>query len=287
MRQLINTSDYNVTINLAKNMDDNIEYHSPVLFHCYWNGTLNEKHFYSIKSCYYFNVYKNKNNKIILWLENNIPNNFNEEIEKYAEIRQFSLKNEISFLENRSIKYNENILTYYSDFIRCVLLHNYGGCWFDLDCFFLRKFDPIFCQYENDICLYQWENENYPNNAIFISLIPKSNKMKTIIEFIIHRNRGWGFQESQLTYDLPIDLLVLPCSWFDGDWIVNPYVKESFNYDCSVQLNLFFIDTDKKINFDNFHKGSFCYHWHNQWNKPIGDKSIIKQLINIIDISMV
>jgi hypothetical protein len=47
--------------------------------------------------------------------------------------------------------------------------------------------------------------------------------MKDNIEFIINRNRGWGFQEAQLTYDLPLDMLVLPCSWFNGDWITNPY----------------------------------------------------------------
>jgi hypothetical protein len=91
MKLLINTTDYNETICAALNLQG--EYTKSVLFHCYWNGNLNEKHLYSILSCYYFNVYNNKH-KIILWLENNTPNEYNSQIEKYAEIRYFSLNDE-------------------------------------------------------------------------------------------------------------------------------------------------------------------------------------------------
>ena len=87
MKYLMNTTDYNITIKDVLSINE--EYNKSVIFHCYWNGELNEKHLYSIISCYYFNVYKNKH-KIILWLENNIPNKYNSEIEKYAEIKYFS-----------------------------------------------------------------------------------------------------------------------------------------------------------------------------------------------------
>ena len=97
-------------------------------------------------------------------------------------------------------------LSFYSDVVRYLLLHNYGGTWFDLDCFILRSFDPIFSNFENEICVYQWENQNYPNGAIFVSLEPRSEKMRKNIEFIIQRNRGWGFQEAGLTYDLPLSV---------------------------------------------------------------------------------
>ena len=134
-------------------------------------------------------------------------------------------------------------LSFYSDVVRYILLYNYGGIWFDLDCFFLRNFDSIFHNFENEICVYQWENQNYPNGAIFISLESKSEKMKKNIEFIINRNRGWGFQEANLTYDLPLDMLVLPCSWFDADWIPNEY---------DIGVKKFFENTDKQYDFDNF-----------------------------------
>jgi len=167
MKLLINTTDYNETINLAINFQE--EYTKQVIFHCYWNGILNEKHLYSILSCYYFNVYKNKH-KIILWLENNTSNEYNIEISKYAEIKYFSFSDEkcnTVFLADNNFYYNTT-LSFYSDVVRYLLLYNYGGIWFDLDCFILRNFDPIFLNFENEICVYQWEDQNYPNGAIYI-----------------------------------------------------------------------------------------------------------------------
>jgi hypothetical protein len=272
MKLLINTTDYTETINIALNLKG--EYEKSVIFHSYWNGQLNEKHLYSILSCYYFNVYKNKHNKIILWLENNNPNKYNIKIEKYAEIRHFSLRNEI--LDTKFITrkfYYKKELSFYSDVVRYLLLYNYGGIWFDLDCFFLRSFSPIFNNFENEICVYQWEYHNNPNGAIYISLIPKSEKMKQNIQFIIKRRRGWGFHEASLTYDLPLDMLVLPCSWFNADWIKNPF---------NIGTDKFFKATNINYDFNNFFKGSFCYHWHNKWNNKIENNSIIIQLVKII-----
>ena len=88
MKLLIKNTIFNETIHIANHLQG--EYNKSVTFHCYWNGILNKKHLYSILSCYYFNVYNNKH-KIILWLENNIPNQINKQIKKYAEIKYFSL----------------------------------------------------------------------------------------------------------------------------------------------------------------------------------------------------
>jgi len=271
MRLYMMTNEYAETIESALRLQG--EYNQSVVFHCFWNGSLNEKHLFSILSCYYFNVHKNKH-KIVLWLENNAPNEYNEQISKYAELRHFSLvgeKNELPFLKNYEA--NFDYISFYSDLVRYLLLYNYGGVWFDLDCFFLRSFDPIFCHFEKEICVYAWGNEYYPNNAVYISLEPKSEKMKTIIEFIFERKQGWGFQEANLTYDLNIDLLVFPSSWFNGCWIPNDYsIDNSQIFECA----------KKEYDFETFFKGGFCYHWHNQWDNAVHEKSALKQLFNII-----
>jgi hypothetical protein len=106
-----------------------------------------------------------------------------------------------------------------------------------------------------------------------MSLEAKSEKMKKNMQFIAKINCGWGFQQANLTYDLPLDILVLPCSWFDPDWIINPY---------NIGCQKFFESTDKEYNFDTFFKGSFCYHWHNKWNNAIHTNCIIMQLVRII-----
>jgi hypothetical protein len=273
MKYLVDTMDYNETIKMATNLQGN--YNKKVIFHAYWNGDLNEKHFYSILSCYFFNVY-DRNHEIILWLENNKPNNINKEISKYCEIKNFSIDNEVknTFLEDETIKYVGG-LTEKANFYRMVLLYNYGGCWFDLDCLFLRNFDPLFKNYENEICLYRWSHQNYPNNAIFISLEPNSLKMKNNINFIIKHDKGWGFQRANLHKRLDMDILILPCSWFDAGWMKTDNTEfESFKR--------FFEETDKVYNFNNFHKGSFCYHWHNKWKDRIQENCIFIQLIEII-----
>ena len=115
MKVLVNTTDYNETICMAQEM--NAVYDKSVLFHSYWNGDLNEKHLYSIQSCHHFNVKQNKH-KIILWLENNTPNHYNAEIEKYAEIKYFSLDEQVQHTFLETYKTTHSDIIYYSDFIR-------------------------------------------------------------------------------------------------------------------------------------------------------------------------
>ena len=128
MRLLYNTTDFNKTIKFAAELRDS--YDKSVIFHSYWNGNLNKKHLYSVLSCYYFNVL-NQKHKIVLWLENNIPNNINREISKYCEIKQFSIHNETvnTFLENKKITYIRGLgngLSEKANFYRMVLLYNSG-----------------------------------------------------------------------------------------------------------------------------------------------------------------
>ena len=279
MRLLTEKVAYDDTIHYAKQLAG--AYDTPSILHCYWNttrnGGLSEKHLYSILSCYYFNVHNNKH-KIILWLENVQPNTYNDEIKQYAEIRHFDIAEQTknTFLENYTFKYQEGQpgVKYYSDYVRLVLLYKYGGCWFDMDCFFLRCFDPLFAEFSNDLCAYQWEWRNHPANANILSLEPKSRKLEEFIRFTIKRNRGWGFMQARLTYDLDVDLLVLPCSWFNPGWVANVGNR--------VNKEDFLMGTDKVYNFDNFYSGAFCYHWFNGWNLEVGNTSIISQLVKII-----
>ena len=163
----------------------------------------------SINSADFINNF-NKNHRIILWLENNVSTEINELISKYCEIRYFSLEDEIkntNFIV-KEFYYNESI-SFYSDVVRYLLLYNYGGCWFDLDCFFLRSFDPIFKNYEKEICVYTWDYRIILMEPYLFHWNPKSDKMKNVINFIIDQGNGWGFQEANIHYDLPLDMVVL------------------------------------------------------------------------------
>lgn len=274
LKRELHIEDDKALLDYAKNLKG--EYKEPVTFFAYWNGTLNKKHLHSIKSCYYFNVFNKKNKKIVLWVENNKKNKYNDEISKYSEIKELNFEKEVKDTFMHDIKkYMKNpSLSFYSDIVRYVLLHNYGGCYFGLDIYFLRSFEPLFHSYKNNIMVYQWETQNYPNGAIYISLQPKNKDIESNIKYIIKRNQGFGFQEANLHFDLPLKLLVLPCVWFDPSWS---------KIDNNIKFSDFFIDTQKKYTFDNFFPGSFCYHWHNKWNDDIGSDSIFEQLNRIID----
>lgn len=261
------TVDYIETIEKAKILTGNYD-GPPVTFHCYWSGPLTEKQMMSIGSCFAFHGGKHK---IILWVERNKPNGYNDIIEQWAEIRPFHYQRESEDVKDLFGNYNytSKFPAFYADLVRYLLLYKYGGCWFDLDIMFLRSFDPIFCKYEHEVCVYQWEEQPHPNNAIYISLNPFSDVLKKLIFYIRNFKKDWGFRNAGLTYDLPVDLLVLPCSWFDAGWIKNPE---------QMVFTDFFKHTEKEYNLDNFFQGAFCFHWHNQWNDKVETHSPASQL---------
>jgi hypothetical protein len=275
------------------------EFNQNIIFHCYWNGSISKKQLYSIKSCYYFNVYKKKSRKIILWLDkkpqkpvyNHIQkglyimksnqfvteNNILNEIEKFAEIRIFDFNKECENLFHTDVQNNitqklSNLTTppLYADLVRLLLLYKHGGVWFDLDCFFLRDFSPLFSMFQNDIVTYRWENENYPNNAIIISVIPKSEKILDLITFL-NNTKTFSFQENLFFHD-NIDMIVLPCEYFDPIWTLKDQNKE-----------FFFRKTENSVDFSNFFPHSFCYHWHNLWSFQVEQESPFSQLCNLLD----
>jgi len=272
MRVLCPTTDYSQTIDVAKGLSGNHD--KDVIFHSFWCGQFSEKHLMSIQSCYHFNVRERANRKIIVWVEQHIPNEWDDRIRQYADIQSFNYVEERKDTPMSEVNTFNTSPSFYSDVVRYTLLYKYGGCWFDLDIFVLRSFDPLFATYPNEVLVYTWENQPYPNGAIYISLIPRSEKMKSIIDFIRQRGRGWGFQEADLTFNLPLDMLVLPCSWFDPGWITNPY---------EITLAGFFDETARTVSLKRFFSGAFCYHWHNKWTQTIHPSSIARQLYSQLE----
>jgi len=267
-------SSYDDAMMATEGLDARPSFPDPVTFHTFWEGRLDQKHVHSLRSCAHH--HRGDNYSIVLWLgEETVSDGLiKEEIHKLhprIEIRTFDLVAEMgrfglsSFLEVTP-RHTFRHVSFYADLVRSVLLYNYGGCWFDLDFFFLRPFDPLFHTFGSEICVYEWEHEPYPNNAIYFCLTPRSARMAGNMRFIAERGRGWGFQEAELTYDLPLDLLVLPCAWFDPDWIPNPF---SFGFDS------FFKTHTGSLRF--FEK-CFGYHWHNRWHAPLEPDCILLRL---------
>ncbi|NUB28788.1 glycosyltransferase [Azospirillum brasilense] len=262
-----------LALEVAKLIKDETPPPEPLIFHAYWDGALNEKHLISVKSCHLFNA-RGNGNRIIVWTQNGVDNDYLREIGKYAEIRAFSERDECrgTFLEGNAFGRSIDA-SFYSDIVRYILLYKYGGVWFDLDCLFLRSVTPLLNQFPGKILAYRWERQNYPNGAVYISPRPRSEAMKGNIEFIRNRGRGWGFQQAGLVYDTPMDILVLPCPWFDAGWIDNPVLH----------FNDFMKASPVNHTLDSFFPGAFCFHWHNKWRDTIEPSSPMDRLARDID----
>lgn len=279
-----NINHYQHVMDLSKAICEkhtDASYTEKIVFHCYWKGTLNEKHLASIESCYLFHCVGKENREIILWLEDA---NFNYILEtiiqnKYATVKVFDPQAEVTKSTLLSLFHNRvnifrHIVSLYSDFVRYILLYSYGGIWFDLDVLFLKSLDPLLLEYgSTQMMVYEWSVENYPNGAIFIILEPHNEDLLEVIKYFISQNRGWGFQITKLHYHLPFKFLVLPCEWFDAGWVDNPLQNSFENMFCS---------TNVSWNMQNFFPDAFCYHWHNKWNTNIETSSIFAQLTEII-----
>tara|TARA_Y100000592_G_scaffold99967_1_gene177997 strand:- start:4482 stop:5381 length:900 start_codon:yes stop_codon:yes gene_type:complete len=281
--------DYDKTILMASELSG--IYEKDVIFHFFWNGELSEKHLMAIKSCYYFNVFNHVNKKIILWLENNQENQWNYRIGKYAEVRQFIYEKEVvscvgeKYAEKSlGIEEDEEETTAYdlrerANLIRLALLYKYGGVWLDADVYCTRNFSPLFANYGDRLCMYQAGKNrfgvktNYPNNAVIISLTPYSKEMIDSLEYL---RRAGGFSSMRnTTYESELSWKILPCSWFDPTWVAN--------HKRIRMKGGFFNPRWRDFNFGNFFPGCFAFHWHNQWDQPLGKDCIARQLDNIIN----
>ena len=281
MKLLSKTITFQDNIEIAKNLTG--EFHKEVIFHCFWNGILNEKHYISILSCFVMNVENYPNRKIYLWSDENfLQNEWYEKIKLICEIKLFIYVDEIkgSFFEVHKPKSLNSNYSYQTDLIRYILLYKHTGVWFDLDILFLRDVSPLLKNYENEICVYNWAEQPHPNGAYFQNLQDSNKKFEDFVKTMIYVGRGFGFQESFLKFETPVDLLVLPASWFDPCFCLDftePFGKLQNG---GPDLKYFFKKTAKEVTLKNFSDGSFCYHWHNMWYEEYETGSFYDQLKN-------
>ena len=260
-------------------------YTEPLLFHAYWKGPLLEKHVTSVQSCWLHNMRDDSvrsRRRIVVWTDDAGLHRTNASLlSQFAqlegvELRLLDIHEEAkgSPIQNSNVLHvsGATLLSFYSDVVRYALLHRYGGVWFDLDILWLRPIDPLLLTFDTRIMVYSWQAEGYPNGAVFISLQSRSAQLASAIHFILSRRRGFGFQEAALTYDLPLDFLVLPCSWFDPGWQLNPLGSVWRQFILSRPSSL------QRCTWDNFHAGAFAFHWHNQWTDPINATSCMSDL---------
>lgn len=221
----------------------------PVSYHCYWNGDIGWPQLASLASCYRRCV-EGTDSKIVLWTVGIEDSPGLEAASRFCEIRIFSEGVARGTVLEGWDPNRLGIPSFYSDYVRYAALLSEGGMWFDLDVMFYRSMEPLMAAYPAFV--HSWGRCRYPNGAVYWAgdRKPVEDMASLLME---HGGRHMGFQDSfsergdrqaLLEYGAKADLHVLPCGWFDPDWISGDPHRSFFE--------------EGRPHQDR----GYCYHWH-------------------------
>jgi hypothetical protein len=231
--------------------------------------------------------------KIYFWIENQLttmmsPNYINlNQFRKYVEIKVFDKS--IFDQATGNSKNKERIWMYYNgfhrdyryktDMLRWIILNIYGGIYTDLDTFLLRDV--------RDIHINNWSSK-WGTDLYAEACILKLEKGSDIYEQMYLNNADNSQCFLLLEDNLPqafsykynnLNFVSLPTTFFDIVWMSKERIE------CGIVNNFdrFFDKTNEDITLDNFFKGCFAYHWHNNWNQPELKESFAGRLNQHLD----
>lgn len=214
-------------------------------FHCYWYGNILDKQITSIKS---FLVTQPKKYKVNLWIDKDNGWKYSQKNMLLNQIRKYIIVKCYDYdYEKKNTEYEKHTFIGTSarqrsyiknraDKFRYLILHKYGGLYFDLDCIFLRSFEPII-NLNIEFC-YQWSLQTFGNNAIMRikknSIISKNILKKTTDFFKTHKQENNTFQLIKYIFTMTNykndNFYILPCTFFDPIWIIEDSNKKIIIY---------------------------------------------------------
>ncbi|CAG8696825.1 9757_t:CDS:2, partial [Racocetra fulgida] len=278
-------------------------HHPPMLFHVFWQGQITDKLALVMKSFLYSQPLECST--LYVWFDNMNDTNLNDNkhvrsLLKYSptliEFKSWDMVEQLSFSDVydgwQGPKYNSSVKI--SDLFRFVVLHNYGGIYIDSDVLLIRDMRPLY--YANFEFAYRWSKTNQYNTAV-LRLWKQSPSSKMVIRGAIKNDMNFHpftIKKYLSTHDYSSRketnklIYMLPSGLFDPLWLkqddIQPLSTLSPNLHKFTDLfnpNL----TPGEIsgldpttldsspleirNIDNFFRGIFAYHWHNQWNATI------------------
>ena len=207
---------------------------------------------------------------IIIWSPNLNRNDFPPSLfacgNETIEVRHWDYQEQVrgTPLENVHEPSHDDVS--FSDWVRTILLHNYGGVYFDLDVVFLRNLQPLLSQQ----FWYRWSCWDYPNTAVF-HLKAHSIESATLMQYG-HKGNFHPRKLGEIADSHKLNITMFNCVFFDPLWRW---------FDCD-EMPLFhrpeftnFMKDSRWANpvSDNFFPGAFAHHWHNQWDTKPGERS--------------
>lgn len=203
--------------------------------------------------------------------ENGDDNPYIRQLKDKVIIREFSPELVKSVPEFRRMYFlftDNKSLPYRADGFRVWVLHEYGGCYFDLDVMCIRNMSNLFMGSE---FVYSWEKQIYANNAIIFLrkgsfmaeyLVKKAGRRFSTFPWTLF-NYGDKYMKYMKLYE---------CSLFDPIWDKSSgmYIFEEFGD--FMKSNPAIAGGRVSIPEEMF-PYSYAHHWHNRWREEIESNS--------------
>ncbi|RIB19133.1 hypothetical protein C2G38_2141772 [Gigaspora rosea] len=284
--------------------------HSPMLLHVFWKGQITDKIALMMKSFLYSQPLECS--KLYVWLDNLNDTNFNDnehirpllkysptniEFKEWNIVEQFSSSDIYAGWQNHD---HSTITVALSDLVRFVVLHNYGGIYIDADVLLVRDMRPLY--YANFEFSYLWSYLNEYNTAV-LRLWKESQSSKMVICGAINNKMSFhpfnirkylSTHENSTRKETNKFIYMFPPGLFDPLWLKRDNKQPTsvlspnlHNFTDVFNPNIMpdeipgldpatFDGSPLDIrNVENFFRGIFTYHWHNQWNFTIHPTSWI------------
>jgi hypothetical protein len=174
-----------------------------------------------------------------------------------------------------------------SNLVRFLALYKYGGIYADMDTMFLRDLGPLLRdpRVGDEFC-YQWATRPFGNSAVFAL-----RQGSATAEALLRRCAELGTCRPQPVLDFAapgIDLLVLPCAFFDPLWGHHDGRERAADAPFA-RFDEFFTPVEPAppclapVSYRNFFRGAFTYHWHNCWAAPEAESSYFSRFDRELD----
>jgi hypothetical protein len=247
--------------------------------HFFWHGHISRKHVFALKS--FLATQQAPADQIWLWLDSEHGYSSHENnpdlqpLLTHVTVRRFDPVAEAAGtpLEDRIDLYTQVSAVRASNFVRFIVLFKYGGLYADLDTLFLRDLGPLWTdgRFSSEFC-YRWSaHMPYANSAV-LALREGSATARRLLERCRERNSCRPRDVLRFVEDADLDLLVLPCPFFDPLWPhrdrQDTYTDAPFDRfeDFFRRFGWGFPRDANRASIGAFFPGAFTYHWHNCWD---------------------
>jgi hypothetical protein len=268
----------------------------PMLFHVFWRGMITDKLALQMKSFIYTQPLACS--KLYVWLQNSdtdieanpFAGELYKKFPKNIEFKRWDTEEQLNsddlYKGWGKIMSNQRSVTF-SDLVRFVVLNRYGGMYMDGDVLFLRDMRPLY--HSNIDFSYKWSFKTEYNTAVLRLHKNGTTSRKIISQAMLNNMNFHPFQIKKYlltntTASYNSQLYMYSIALFDPLWLKNDHKQQNI-----LVPNLRGMDDVWDPNFiqnefpgnlsdvsplelrkiDNFFRGAFAYHWHNNWVREL------------------